>query len=571
MTVGFLGPEGTYTDEAARQLFPDATRVAYSSIDAVFDAVAAREIHAGVVPTESLVQGPVTETLDNLFRYAGRVTISDMLVLSIDHALGALGQSSDIRRILSKDQALHQCSEYLARTYPHAALLETPSTTAAMEMIVRQGWRDAAAIGHAAALQQYGLEVVAQGIGNPPQNKTKFAVLGDRYHAPTGTDTTSFVIYPHRDRIGLLEDILHLISRENGLNLSSIHSRPDTKGGFRFYIEVEGHIADVAVAHCLAAMERALGSDDIEVRVFGAYPRRMFNAPRLHTIGLIGGTGLMGGWFRPFFETAGYRVLISGRTTPLTYQQCIEQADAVIINVPIGHTVELIHHLGPYFRPGQLMVDNTSIKTQPVAAMLEAAPDGVEILGMHTVFGPTIAELRRQNVIFTTTPRSADLAQEFEGIFYKYGATITHTTPEYHDRQMAFHQNLEHFSKIVLAEVLRAQFGHPEAMANYSSPNSRLSLITMGRVLKGDPVLYAEIQTQNVQGPGLIQEYLRIAGEVGQALMQGDGKPFAQAMSRCTEVFGSDFLTHAIETSNAIQQATSVPLTRRHPPQASGC
>jgi prephenate dehydrogenase len=571
MTVGFLGPEGTYTDEAARQLFPDATRVAYPSIDAVFDAVAAREIHAGVVPTESLVQGPVTETLDNLFRYAGRVTISDMLVLSIDHALGALGQSSDIRRILSKDQALHQCSEYLARTYPHAALLETPSTTAAMEMIVRQGWRDAAAIGHAAALQQYGLEVVAQGIGNPPQNKTKFAVLGDRYHAPTGTDTTSFVIYPHRDRIGLLEDILHLISRENGLNLSSIHSRPDTKGGFRFYIEVEGHIADVAVAHCLAAMERALGSDDIEVRVFGAYPRRMFNAPRLHTIGLIGGTGLMGGWFRPFFETAGYQVLISGRTTPLTYQQCIEQADAVIINVPIGHTVELIHQLGPYFRPGQLMVDNTSIKTQPVAAMLEAAPDGVEILGMHTVFGPTIAELRRQNVIFTTTPRSADLAQEFEGIFYKYGAIITHTTPEYHDRQMAFHQNLEHFSKIVLAEVLRAQFGHPEAMANYSSPNSRLSLITMGRVLKGDPVLYAEIQTQNVQGPGLIQEYLRIAGEVGQALMQGDGKPFAQAMSRCTEVFGSDFLTHAIETSNAIQQATSVPLTRRHPPQASGC
>ena len=82
-----------------------------------------------------------------------------------------------------------------------------------------------------------------------------FAVLGDRYHARTGTDATSFVIYPHRDRIGLLEDILHLISRESGLNLSSIHSRPDTKGGFRFYIEVEGHAEDLAVARCLAAME----------------------------------------------------------------------------------------------------------------------------------------------------------------------------------------------------------------------------------------------------------------------------------------------------------------------------
>jgi prephenate dehydrogenase len=566
MTIGFLGPEGTYTDEAARLLFPDTTRMAYPSIEAIFDAVAARAINAGVVPIESLVQGPVTETLDNLFRYAGKVTIGDMLVLPIDHALGALGEPRDIRRILSKDQALHQCSDYITRTYPRAALVETPSTTAAMEMIVRQGWRDAAAIGHAAALQQYGLEVLARGIGNPPQNKTKFAVLGDRYHVPTDTDATSFVIYPHRDRIGLLEDILHLISREGGLNLSSIHSRPDTKGGFRFYIEVEGHVEDVAVAHCLTAIERALGSDDIEVRVFGAYPRRMFNEPRLHTIGLIGGTGLMGRWFRPFFEKAGYQVLISGRTTPLTYQQCVEQADAVIINVPISHTIELIHKLGHFFRPGQLMVDNTSIKTQPVAAMLEAAPEGVEVLGMHTVFGPAISELRRQNVIFTTTPRSGELAQEFEGIFYKYGATITHTTPEYHDRQMAFHQNLEHFTKVVLAEVLRAQFGAPEAMASYSSPNSRLSLITMGRVLRGDPGLYAEIQTQNLQGAGMIQEYLRIAGEVGRTLMQGDASHFAHAMRRCAESFGSDFLAHAVDTSNAIQQATSVPLSPSHLP-----
>jgi prephenate dehydrogenase len=566
MTIGYLGPEGTYTDEAARQLFPALTRSPYPSIAAVFAAVAAQGISAGVVPIESLVQGPVTETLDNLFRYAGQVSIGDMLVLPIDHAIGALGGASNIRRVLSKDQALHQCSEYLSRQFPHATLVETPSTTAAMQLIVEQEWRDAAAIGSAEALQQYGLEVIARGIGNPPQNKTKFAVLGDDFHARTGTDATSFVIYPHRDRIGLLEDILHFISRDGGLNLSSIHSRPDTKGGFRFYIEVEGHAEDRAVARCLAAMEHSLAADGVEVRVFGAYPRRMFNAPQLHTIGLIGGTGLMGGWFRPFFEKAGYQVLISGRTTPLTYQACIEQSDAVIVNVPISHTTELIRTLGPLFRPGQLMVDNTSIKAQPVAAMLEVAPEGVEVLGMHTVFGPTITELRRQNVIFTSTPRSGELAQEFEGIFYKHGAAITHTTPEYHDRQMAFHQNLEHFTKVVLAEVLRAQFGAPETMASYSSPNSRLSLITMGRVLKGDPELYAEIQTQNLQGAGMLQEYLRIASEIGGALIQGEAGPFAQAMRQAADVFGSEFLEHAVQTSNAIQEATAIPLSRSRLP-----
>jgi prephenate dehydrogenase len=272
----------------------------------------------------------------------------------------------------------------------------------------------------------------------------------------------------------------------------------------------------------------------------------------------------MGRWFGPFFEKAGYGVLISGRATPLTYQQCIEHSDAVIINVPISHTGALIHKVGHFFRPGQLMVDNTSIKTQPVAAMLEVAPPGVEVLGMHTVFGPTITELRRQNIVFTPTPRSGELALEFEGIFYKYGAAITHTTPEYHDRQMAFHQNLEHFTKVVLAEVLRTQFGTPEVMATYSSPNSRLSLMTMGRVLKGDPYLYAEIQSQNLQGVGLIQAYLQIASEIGRALSHGDADQFAQIMRQCAEAFGADFLSHAVETSNAIQRVTSVSLSSRH-------
>jgi prephenate dehydrogenase len=124
---------------------------------------------------------------------------------------------------------------------------------------------------------------------------------------------------------------------------------------------------------------------------------------------------------------------------------------------------------------------------------------------------------------------------------------------------MAFHQNLEHFTKIVLAEVLRAQFGTPDVMAAYSSPNSRLSLITMGRVLKGDPQLYAEIQTQNLQGAGMIRDYLRLAHEIGEALMYGDGDRFAQAMNACAGAFGAEFVAHAVATSNAIQEGTSVP------------
>src|SRR5207237_5560914 len=98
----------------------------------------------------------------------------------------------------------------------------------------------------------------------------------------------------------------------------------------------------------------------------------------------------MGGWFHRFFSAAGYTVLISGRRTPLTYEQCIAQSDVVIINVPIRNTVDVIQAVGKFFRPGQLITDTTSIKTQPVAAMRATVPAGVEALGMHTGFGPPV-------------------------------------------------------------------------------------------------------------------------------------------------------------------------------------
>ena len=473
MKIGYWDPQETYSQAVARQLSPTATLRAYPSIEGVFGAVSRGEVVQGVVPLESLVEGPVTETLDSLFEYAGRANIADVLILP-----------------------------------------------------------------------------VGQG---PRQDKTKFAVLGKHYHERTGNDATSLVIYPHRDRIGLLEDILYIISQGYGLNLSSIHSRPDAKGGFRFYMELEGHLEDEAVAACIQDLEEKLAADEAEVRIFGAYPKRLFNEPRIKVIGVIGGTGRMGGWFSKFFRASGYEVLISGRRTSLTYQQCAEESDVVIVNVPIQDTLEVIRSVGRYFRSGQLIVDNASIKTQPVAVMLESVPEGVEVLGMHTVFGPSIPELRHQNVIFTYTPRSGELSQEFEGIFYKFGARITRTTPQFHDQQMAFHQNLEHFTKIALAEILRERFGGPQDLSCYSSPNSRMSLITMGRILNMDPDLACEIQTFNLQGPMMIGKYLEVVTRLGNTLIQGDMLPLKESIKESVRSLGKEFLGEMMENSQEIE------------------
>ena len=553
MKIGFLGPPGSYSEEVARNLSPEANLLAYPSVDALFEAVASRTVAQGVTPLESVVEGPMTEALDNLFQYAGQANIIEVVVLPIQHALGSLVPRSEIRKILSTAQSFKQCAAYLAQELPKTELVEASSTPSAIEQIVQGRLVGAAAIGPASALERYGLKVVAGNIGDVKHNKVKFAVLGARFHERTGKDTTSLVIYPHRDRIGLLEDILHIISQDYGLNLSSIHSRPDSKGGFRFYIELEGHLEDNAVASCIEDLERKLAGDEAEVKVFGAYPRSPFNEPRIKVIGIIGGTGLMGSWFVKFFEGAGYRVLTSGRKTLLSYQQCVEKSDAVIINVPILHTVEVIRSVCKYFRPGQLIVDNTSIKTQPVAAMLESVPEGVEVLGMHTVFGPSTGALANQNVLFTPTPRSGELAQEFEDIFYKYGAKITRTTPEYHDQQMAFHQNLEHFTKIALAEVMRRRFGGPESLASYSSPNSRMSLITLGRILNLDAQMISEIQSFNTQGPAMIEEYLEVVTRLGRSLIRGEVSELRQSMAESAQRFGEGFLEQMMWTSGEIE------------------
>jgi prephenate dehydratase/prephenate dehydrogenase len=553
MKIGYLGPPGSYSEEVARRLSPGLALQVYPSIDALFEAVASQAVTQGVTPLESVVEGPVTETLDNLFQHAGRANIHDVIILPVQYALGSAVARKEIHRILSTAQAFRQCAGYLGREFPEAELIEVSSAISAIEQITGKGLRNGATIAPESVLERYGLKVIEANIGDVKHNKLKFALLGAHFHEPTGSDATSLVIYPHRDRIGLLEDILHIISQDYGLNLSSIHSRPDTKGGFRFYIELEGHLEDEGVAGCIGELERKLEADEAEVKVFGAYPRRQFNEPRIRVIGIIGGTGLMGSWFVKFFGAAGYRVLTSGRKTPLTYRQCIEQSDAVIINVPIQHTVEVIEAVGKCFRPGQLIVDNASIKTRPVAAMLKSVPEGVEVLGMHTVFGPSIAALANQNVLFTPTPRSGELAQEFEGIFYKHGARITRTSPEHHDQQMAFHQNLEHFTKIALAEVMRRRFGGPQALASYSSPNSRMSLITLGRILNLDPQMIAEIQTFNTQGPAMVGEYLEVVTRLGNALIQGEVGELKESMTESARRFGEDFLGQMMWTSREIE------------------
>lgn len=545
MRVGYLGPEGSYAEEAAWATAPEAQYQSYPTIESVFAAVASGEVERGLVPIENVIQGPVTETLDHLYDFADRVVIADMRVLPVRHALGSLGLLEDITLVRSKDIALKQCSKFLQANLPNAELESRASTSSAVEKLADSGELHIAAIGSVRAMERYRLPIIARDIGNVTNNKTRFVLLAPTaagVRLPTRKDSTAFVIYPPSDRVGILEDILDVISRRHGLSLSSIHSRPDTRGGFRFYLEVEGHLEDAKVSDCIAMLRDRLAGDRVDIRVFGSYPRCPFVEPRIKTIGIIGGTGVMGQWLQGLFAQGGYGVLISGRDTDLTYEECVAHSDVVLINVPIKNTVEVIEQVAPMMHEGQLLVDNTSIKSQPVTAMLAAAPEGVDVLGMHTVFGPKAKALTGQNVIFIRTERSGDLSTEFENIFYKYGAHITYTDTQNHDRQMAFHQNLEHFSKLVLAEVLCDRFEDVAQLDSFSSPNSRASLATMGRVLHTDLELLTEIQDYNLQGPEMIEAFVTAAARLSGAISQKDMDVLHKTVEKTAGKLGHRFL-----------------------------
>lgn len=546
MNIAYLGPSGSYTETAARRRFAGATLLPCASIDAVFSAVSEGSADHGVVPIENMIQGPVTETQDCLYAYHQSVCIHDMLLLAIAHALG-VPQGQDLlatKTVLSKDQALKQCSTWLTENLKEARLVEVDSTSNAANRVASDH-QPQAAIASVEALEQYGLDVVAKDIGNVPDNKTRFAVLGRRdevYTQPPGPSATSLVIYPPSDRVGILEEILGVISRDHAVSLSSIHSRPDQRGAFRFFLELEGHQENANVRQCLDSLQRKLANDVAEIVIFGSYPQRPFNAPKLKTIGIVGGTGKMGKWFERFFTEAGYRVICWGRRSSMSLQECVKASQAVLINVPIEHAEDTAREVAALLQPGQLVLDNTSVKGPVMAALLSAVPEHVEVLGMHTIFGPNIDTLRQRNTVFVRTEKSAELAREFERIFYKHGARLTFTDAANHDQQMAFHQNLEHFSKLVLARVLCEHVHEPASSKAYSSPNSRASLRTMARVLDLDPRLLAEIQAHNQMGPNMLRRYVAAANELLLLVEQEDYQSLREHMTRWADQLGPDLL-----------------------------
>ena len=269
-TLGFLGPSGTYTEEACLLYDPSAGLRPYPTITAVGQAVVAGELEEGVVPIENSLEGSVNFTLDLLISQPS-LFIKGEVVVPIEHYLMAKPGTdpAKIKVVYSHPQALAQCREYLEKNFPQAEQMASLSTVLAVSDALASPV-PAAAIAPRRASELNDVEVLDRGIQDVAANVTRFAVLSLSDHAPTGRDKTSMAFTFDVDTPGLLYHALGEFA-QRGINLFKVESRPTKQslGQYIFLVDCAGHREESPMKDALAALSQPISM----LRILGSYPQ----------------------------------------------------------------------------------------------------------------------------------------------------------------------------------------------------------------------------------------------------------------------------------------------------------
>lgn len=271
--IGFLGPPGTFSEEALfSAVTPDELEpVPLMSIHEVVAAVERRDVDKGIVPIENSIEGSVNVTLDMLAFEANLLIEREIVMPVVNNLIGRRGTKKDlVKTVISHPQPLAQCRGFITREFPAAIVVAANSTVEAVKLVAEREGRETVAIGTALAAQLYGLSVLRRKIQDFPDNRTRFVFIGREMPAPTGYDKTSIVCFIHQDRPGSLLQILQEFAFRS-INLTKIQSRPTRKalGEYCFFLDLEGHVEDANVAEALKCLRCKIR----QVKLLGSYPR----------------------------------------------------------------------------------------------------------------------------------------------------------------------------------------------------------------------------------------------------------------------------------------------------------
>ncbi len=273
--LAYLGPPGTYSEQAALDHDNEAVLLPFPSIPAAASAVDSGEADECVVPIENSLQGAVTFTLDLLI-HDSMLVIRNELVVPINHCLivkpGA--NFDEIKRVYSHPQSLGQCQKFLRKRLPRAESIASMSNAKAVEDMMESSDTAAAIAGERAA-SLYGGEIIERGIEDLPNNETRFVVLAHSDHPPTGLDKTSICFDFDHDSPGILYSTLGELAGRH-INLLKIESRPTKQslGRYVFLVDIEGHRQDDTVKEALESVKSQVAM----FKIFGSYPLHVSSA-----------------------------------------------------------------------------------------------------------------------------------------------------------------------------------------------------------------------------------------------------------------------------------------------------
>jgi len=262
-------------------------------------------------------------------------------------------------------------------------------------------------------------------------------------------------------------------------------------------------------------------------------------------VAVIGGLGGIGKRMAQLFTDLGHTVLISDLNTPLAAEEAAANAEVTLVSVPISVTEEVIRKVGPHVRPEGLLMDVTSIKQAPIAAML--ASTEASVLGTHPMFGPAVHSLQGQRIVLCPG-RGEEWASWARNAFRARGLVITDADAAEHDRAMALVQVLTHFQTQVLGLTL-ARLGSPLSESlKFTSPAYLMELYVAARHFGQDPALYGPIEMMNPLTARVTETFKNAAETIGAILTRRDQAAFTALFDEVRAFFG-EFEREATEQS----------------------
>ncbi len=271
LTVGFLGPEGTYSHDAALKHFGYAIKIKpLSSIDDVFREVEAGTANFGVVPIENSTEGVISNTLDNFIDSALNVC-GEVSLRIHHHLLTTLDSLQTITRVYSHQQSLAQCRRWLAANLPYVEQVNVSSNAEAARRAAEDS--TAAAIAGEQAGELYQLASLVSSIEDDPNNTTRFLVIGNIDTSATGDDKTSIMVSSQNEP-GALYKLLAPLAHHK-VSMSKIESRPSHSGlwEYVFFLDLDGHVSEPAIAEVL----EEIGQQAVMLKLLGSYPKSVLD------------------------------------------------------------------------------------------------------------------------------------------------------------------------------------------------------------------------------------------------------------------------------------------------------